>query len=283
MESALVAHMAGSSGRYSNTLEFSFSVRGGAESAYRFSYAFPAFGGALPEEEIGSFRRLVAPFGKADLAAADRILSLAARPVVEQVLFGVEAACGERRLKIYLQFARGFALRKQALLARALPPAVVIRHAESAGGLHLLGVDIKGARVAGYKLYFLRNGVSAARLACAFPSAGFLRHLASRQDIAFLDDVVLISRFGADGSRAGPLVGEVDLGLAANRLSWERLAEYFSRTMAGLRFEAFRRRALTRRRWAATRVSIPASAADRLTVYYVLLDPPRPDRSRQKP
>ncbi|MBI5500692.1 MAG: hypothetical protein HY907_10660 [Deltaproteobacteria bacterium] len=280
MEKALLAHFARASRHYSNILEFSFSARGRLASPYRFSYSFPAFGGGRARAEAAACRRLVEPFGAGARRVADAVLALARPPLASQILFGIDAAPGNLRLKLYLQFSDGMAREKLGLLARILPLPATRRLADAPERLHLVGIDFRAGGVVGAKLYDLRSGVVLAGLRRAFPRAGLIADLAGRGPSAVLDDVVLITRLGPGGEPDGPPISELDLGLRANGLGWDDVRGLVARRAVGKAFETFRRTVLAGHRWAATRISIPAAGSSKLSVYYVLLDPPRRREAR---
>ncbi len=278
LERVLRTHFARAMARYSNILEFSFSACGTEVSPYRFSYSFPAFGGAAAARELATCRALVGPFGPGALRVADRVLAQADPALVTQPLFGIDARPGVLRLKLYLQFPDGRARDKLALLARLLPAAALRRFADAPERLHLVGIDFGREGVLGFKLYYLRMGVAAAVLGRAFPRAAVLRHLEERRRVETFDDVVLIGRFSPAGESWGPPIAELDLGLRANRLGWSDVDGFYARRATGRSFAAFRRGLLAGRRWAATRLSVSAVGGGKLNVYYVPLDPPRKGR-----
>ncbi|MBI5489727.1 MAG: hypothetical protein HY905_20505 [Deltaproteobacteria bacterium] len=280
MEANLLAHFARAMRRYSDILEFSFSARGRTASPYRFSYSFPAFGMGRARAEAKACGTLVEPFGAGARRVADAVLALARPPLVAQILFGLDAGRANLRLKLYLQFHEGMAREKLGLLSRSLPLPATRRLADAPERLHLLGIDFRAGGVVGAKLYYLRSRVALAGLRRAFPRAGLFAHLADRGRPAALDDVVLITRLGPGGEPDGPPVSEIDLGLRANGLGWDDVRGAFARRAVGKAFDGFRRTALAGHRWTATRISFPVAGSSKLSVYYVLLDPPRRREAR---
>ncbi|MBN1774400.1 MAG: hypothetical protein JXB32_24280, partial [Deltaproteobacteria bacterium] len=231
LEERMWAHLEELQRTCANTFEPSASWDGKRWSLYRFSYSFHD---GLPDRWTDDARTLLDWTALVEPRAAkpaERILRLAAPPLVRQLLFGLDTETGGRmRLKIYFRLEQGMAEAKEELLAHLAGPGWNRALRADAARLSIAAFDFGPRGVATAKLYFLEPRVAAPGFVRRFQPGTFYPVATRLRRLRAWEDVLSIARVTPAARRRPPTFVEANVNCLQNDLTIGDAAAALART-----------------------------------------------------
>lgn len=231
LEERMWAHLERLQQTCANTFEPSASWDGRRWSLYRFSYSFHD---GMPDRWSGDVRTLLEWTALVEPRAAvpaERLLRLAAPPLVRQLLFGLDAETGGRmRLKIYFRLERGRSAAKQTLLAGLAGGGWNRALRVDPARLAIAAFDFGPRGVGAVKLYFEEPRVPAAGFVRRFAPGTFYPVATRLRGIRAWEDVLSIARVTPTNRRRPPVFAEANVNCLRNDLTIGDAAAALART-----------------------------------------------------
>ncbi len=272
METILLEQFDDAMQQYSNLLEFSMSLYDNNASLYRFSYSYPQL---TTSTQPGVLEKLSACLDALDpntKTFSPQLLKPARPPLVEQLLWGIDADPQRWRLKLYFQFPQGLQELKSLFLKHFFPNRLPLSPQTSLKRLHLLGLDFSGTGIRGIKLYYLYDFLDAPTLRTEFAEHPLIGKWLDGPRNKGLHDFIYIQRIDHPDSSDIHKCSEVDFSLWKNGLTVENLQRDLPTDAARKLDENLR--IFDGRHVVVNRLSVPVDGLEKLNLYYYLLDPP---------